>query len=72
LTWKSGIRGTGISTQYLTAGSINTSNITILDGNHPTFRWDNNGINAFAKQTGKNENGETYSYVNLNTFVRFD
>ena len=71
-TWKSGIRGTGISTQYLTAGSINTNNIVIQDGEHTAFRWDSDGINAFSRKEGENSQGGAYSYTDLNTFVRFD
>lgn len=71
-TWKNGIRGTGISTQYLTAGAINTNNITIMDGNHSTFRWDSDGINAFYKIKGITEEETEYEYVDQSTFVRFD
>jgi hypothetical protein len=39
-TWKNAIRGDGISTDLLTAGRINTSEIYVYDGKHPTFRWD--------------------------------
>jgi hypothetical protein len=69
-TWKSAIRGEGISTQYLTTGSINTNYITILDGNHATFRWDSRGINAFSIQY--DEENENAQLVNLAKFVRFD
>ena len=62
-TWKNAIRGEGLSTQYLTAGSINANNIMILDGAHPTFRWDAQGINAFAQ--GK-------AGINTSIFTRFD
>ena len=62
-TWKNAVRGEGLSTQYLTAGSINANNIMILDGAHPTFRWDAQGINAFAK-------GE--AGINTSIFTRFD
>ena len=65
LTWKNAIRGEGIATQYLTAGAINTASITILDGNHQTFRWDSTGINAYYKMEGD-------LGINLSRFVRFD
>lgn len=64
-TWKNAVRGEGISTQYLTAGSINTSSINIMDGSFKTFRWDQTGINAYYNL------GEGYG-VNLSKFVRFD
>ena len=62
-TWKNAIRGDGVSAQRLTSGSINTNLINIYDGNFPTFRWDESGINAF----GKDEQG-----VDSSRFVRFD
>ena len=62
-TWKNAIRGEGLSTQYLTAGTINANNIMILDGAHPTFRWDTKGLNAFWK--------DDYG-TNFSKFVRFD
>ena len=62
-TWKNAIRGDGISTDILTAGKINTSEIFVYDGNFPSFRWDGNGISA-------------YEYGNAGTsfgrYVRFD
>lgn len=68
-TWKNAVRGEGISTQYLTAGSINANNINILDGAHTTFRWDSRGINAFSTMTDDQDNTVM---VNLAKFVRFD
>ena len=63
VTWKNAIRGDGVATQWLSAGSVNTNKITILDGTSPAFRWDSQGINAFSSD----EEG-----VHLETFVRFD
>jgi len=40
ITWKNALRGDGISTDLLTAGRINTSEIYVYDGNSPSFRWD--------------------------------
>ena len=69
VTWKNAVRGEGIATQYLTAGAINVENITILNGDSPTFRWDKDGINAFSQiyDSQGNKLG-----INLQTFVRFD
>lgn len=47
-TWKNAIRGDGISTDLLTAGRINTSDIYVYDGSSPAFRWDNKGIIAYS------------------------
>lgn len=64
VTWKNAIRGEGVATQYLTSGSINTRDITIVDGVSPAFRWDAFGINAYKA----NANGGYSS----REFVRFD
>ena len=62
-TWKNAIRGDGINTELLTAGRINTENITVYNGEHPSFRWDSTGINAYG-----------YDSVGVDTrqMVRFD
>lgn len=69
VTWKNAVRGEGIATQYLTAGAINVNNISIFDGNNPTFRWDMYGLSAYAGT--RDENGKLLG-INPNTFVRFD
>lgn len=69
-TWKNAIRGEGISTQYLTAGNINTQDITILDGGYQTFRWDSTGINAYS-QLRDAQTGNLYG-VDVSKAVRFD
>ena len=63
-TWVNLISPQGVNTEELTSGSINTRNISIMDGENPSFRWDTNGISAFSTNT----NG---SY-DLNTYVRYD
>lgn len=62
-TWKNAVRGDGISTDLLTAGKINTSEIFVFDGNAPSFRWDSYGLTAYAYS------GST---VNFGKFVRHD
>lgn len=62
-TWKNAIRGDGISTDLLTAGRINTSDIYVYDGKHPAFRWDSQGITAYSTTDGGTDFGK---------FVRFD
>lgn len=69
VTWKNAVRGEGVATQYLTAGSINSNNISIYDGAHPTFRWDKYGINAFDVSRDENNN---LTGIIRNNFVRFD
>ena len=68
-TWKNAVRGEGISTQYLTAGTINVGEIIIMDKNYPSFKWDSNGISAFEKQFDTNNNFIGYDQ---NSYVRFD
>ena len=66
-TWKNAVRGEGIATQYLTAGTINVADINIYGGTTdgaPTFKWDSYGLDAFAWDE---QNG-----VNLGKFVRHD
>ena len=64
MTWRNAIRGDGISTDLLTAGRINTEQITVYNGEHPSFRWDPNGLNAYKF----NSDG----VVDTTQFVRFD
>lgn len=64
-TWKNAIRGDGINTELLTAGRINTEQITVYNGDFPSFRWDAYGLNAYSFD---NETG----VVNTTQFVRFD
>ena len=63
-TWKNAIRGDGISTDLLTAGRINTSEIFVYDGNYQSFRWDSQGINAYFS--------DPTDGTNFGKFVRFD
>ena len=62
-TWKNAVRGDGISTNLLTAGRVNTSEIYIYDGNAPSFRWDSDGLTAYSYS------GDT---INFGKFVRHD
>ena len=55
----------------MSAGSISTSKITIMDGTTPAFRWDTNGITAYW--SGKDYLTPTDNPVlKMNRFVRFD
>lgn len=68
-TWKNAVRGEGISTQYLTAGTINVGEIILMDKNYPSFKWDSNGISAFEKQIN---NDNEFTGYDQNSYVRFD
>jgi hypothetical protein len=62
-TWLNLISAEGVNTEALTAGTVNTQNILILDGDNPSFRWDKSGLNAY----GYGDNG-----IDLKTYVRYD
>ena len=64
--WRNAVSAEGIATELLTAGSIDTNRISIMDGNTQAFRWDASGLNAYKTQS-TGQNGGTYG-----TFVRFD
>lgn len=70
-TWKNAVRGEGVATQYLTTGSINTSNIQIMDGAYTAFRWDNHGISAYDTLYDSSDPPQKIGY-NVGKFVRFD
>lgn len=70
-TWKNALRGDGISTDLLTAGRINTSEVFVYDGNHQSFRWDSQGINAYTSNSVTDANGQVIEYP-FSKFVRFD
>lgn len=62
-TWKNAIRGDGISADVVTTGRLNTGEVYIYNGDTPYFRWDKDGISAYAV-----ENGQAI----FNKFVRHD
>jgi hypothetical protein len=62
-TWKNAVRGDGINTELLTAGRINTEDITVYNGEAPGFRWDSVGLNAYEVSDGQ---------VKTERGVRFD
>lgn len=70
-TWTTMMKAGQIGVQFLSAGSISTSKITIMDGTTPAFRWDTNGITAYW--SGKDYLTPTDNPVlKMNRFVRFD
>lgn len=70
-TWTTMIKAGQIGVQFLSAGSISTSKITIMDGTTPAFRWDTNGISAYW--SGKDYlTPESNPVLKMNRFVRFD
>lgn len=67
-TYINALRGDGISASLLNAGVINTSLITVANGNTPSFHWDSYGISAFKWEAA---DGDQQAF-DLTTFVRFD
>lgn len=63
--WINAIKGTGISTNALSAGVISTSDIVINGSQGNTFRWDDTGISAYYYD------GQA-GFINTNHFVRLD
>ena len=66
--WSTGITPQGISANKILAGSINTGEISLMNGKDTSFLWNAFGINAFDYEI---ENG-TVTSVNKSRFVRFD
>lgn len=70
-TWTTMMKAGQIGVQFLSAGSISTSKIAIMDGTTPAFRWDTNGISAYW--SGKDYlTPESNPVLKMNRFVRFD
>lgn len=63
VNWTLGITANGINASAITTGYLNTQEVIIGDKINPTFRWDKEGINAYA---------HSGAYFNANKFVRFD
>lgn len=70
VTWNTGVTGNGINATCITSGYLNTNVISIMNGSHASFRWDEIGLNAFQFQVDQNT-GEAYGF-NPAKFVRFD
>jgi hypothetical protein len=68
--WGVAISASGINTARLSAGTINTENISIMNERWPTFKWDASGLRAFAF-TQSNGNISSYNISNYVTFDRF-
>lgn len=67
--WKTGLTPEGISASLITAGTINSSEINIMNANDPVFRWDAFGLTAYDAEW----NGDSItSKSNPYKFVRFD
>lgn len=47
-TWTPIMRGSGANAATLTSGSLDVSNINIIDGNFPSFQWNGDGLTAYG------------------------
>lgn len=70
-TWTTMMKAGQIGVQFLGAGSISTSKITIMDGTTPAFRWDTNGISAYWNGKDSITPYDSPDFK-MNRFVRFD
>ena len=68
--WKTGLTPDGISASLVTAGTLNTGSISIMNGNDPLFRWDAFGLSAFDARVSGGSN--RISTPDPFKFVRFD
>lgn len=66
--WTKAIDGKGVNADVLTTGTINTQQISLMDGESPSFRWDKFGISAY----GFNENKVDEELYDFSTYVRLD
>ena len=70
--WVTGVTSDGISASLVTAGVVNTGEISIMNYDEPVFRWDSYGISAYDA-TWEDVGGiPTISEVDSTKFVRFD
>lgn len=67
--WKTGLTPDGISASLVTAGTIDTGNINIKNGNDATFMWNACGLTAFDTDW---TNGMVTGVPKSDKFIRFD
>lgn len=65
--WTTAINGRGINAGLITVGNLNADEVTILDGNNPSFRWDKYGISAYRYQ-GADKPYDLTNYVRLDQY----
>jgi hypothetical protein len=70
--WVTGVTSDGVSASLITAGVLNAGEISIMDYDKPTFKWDKFGISAYDALWYKDGFGTVISGINTNKFVRFD
>ena len=70
-SWTTLIDSNSINTNMLSNGKLDVSNITIMDGDQTSFRWDAVGLNAYGYDEGTLNPDLNKNYSKSN-FVRFD
>lgn len=65
--WITGISGAGINASVITTGQLNTNVVEIYNGSQPTFRWDHNGLSAYAYNIDN-----PLAPYSIDKYIRFD
>lgn len=68
VTWTNAINSNGVVAETINSGVIYSNEVNIMDGNHPTFRWDSKGISAFAQKP----DSDLGTIVNERIYTRHD
>lgn len=66
-TWSAGITGKGINARVVTAGELNTDKVTIMSNGKPAFKWNKEGINAYAPDEEKPDVLSSTKYTRFNS-----
>lgn len=69
-TYAAGITANGINANFITTGQVDTNVINIMNGRFPSFRWDKQGLSAYAMLESSVPGRDPV--FNFNNFVRFD
>lgn len=68
VTWTNAINSNGVVAETINSGVIYSNEVNIMDGKHPTFRWDSKGISAFAQKPDR----DLGTIVNERIYTRHD
>ena len=71
-TWNTGLSTDGISANLITAGSINTNEISIFSGESPTFKWDKFGLTAYWFDASQSGSSIMVNNIDTKRGVRYD
>jgi len=48
MNWTTGVDSHGMRANYIKTGVVNTNDIIVGPAASPSFRWDSDGLNAYA------------------------